>query len=153
MIESHEYQVRLTGSEPKKGYVESDEVGLPRLEVASPPEFGGPGEIWSPEHLFVASISACLMTTFRAIAGISGLEVLEYRDDASGHLQRGSDRLYRIDRVTLRPRVVIADGSKVEKAQSLLERAEEVCLISRSVSSEIEVHSTVIAATPADVQV
>lgn len=145
MIESHDYQVRLTGTHAKGGYLESDEAGLLRLEVASPPEFGGPEGTWSPEHLFVSAISACLMTTFHAIAEIADLEIVEYRDDASGHLQRGSDRLYRMDMVTLRPRVVIADESKIEKALRLLARAEEVCLISRSVSSVIDMHPTVIA--------
>lgn len=39
-----------------------------------PPEFGGPERTWSPEHLFVAAVSSCLMTTFRAIAEMSELE-------------------------------------------------------------------------------
>ena len=146
MIESHDYRIRLTGSGPKTGHLESEEDRLPILEVASPPEFGGPGETWSPEHLFVAAISSCLMTTFHAIAQISGLEVVEYRDDATGSLQRGDDRLYRIKSVILRPFVVISDDSKIEKARQLLERAEEVCLISRSVSSEVDMIPTVVAA-------
>jgi len=35
------------------------------IEVATLPEFpkGIPG-IWSPEHLFTAAVSSCLMTTF-----------------------------------------------------------------------------------------
>lgn len=76
----------------------------------------------------------------------TGLEVVEYRDDATGHLQRGDDRLYRIDSVSLRPYVVISDDSKTEKARQLLERAEEVCLISRSVSSEGDMIPIVVAA-------
>jgi organic hydroperoxide reductase OsmC/OhrA len=147
MIESHEYRLRLTGTGPKTGYLESDEV--PMLEVAAPPEFGGPGETWSPEHLFVASVSSCLMTTFYAIADISGLDILEYRDDASGHLQRGDDRRYGIDRVVLRPWVVIADESQLDWALQLLEKAEAACLISRSVLSEVDMHPTVIASSQA----
>lgn len=151
MIDSHDYQVQLTGDDPKTGYLESTEDALPRLEVASPPEFGGPKGTWSPEHLFVASISACLMTTFRAIAQVSGLEVVEYRDDAIGHLQRGDDRLYRIDRVTLRPRVVVADESAIPKAARLLEKAEKVCLVSRSVTSEIDFQPVVLASDRVDI--
>lgn len=39
------------------------------IEVATPPEFpkGIPG-MWSPEHLFTAAVSGCLMTTFLSIA-------------------------------------------------------------------------------------
>lgn len=136
MIDSHDYQVRVTGTDAKRGLLESPEDGLPPLEVASPPEFGGPESVWSPEHLFVASIAACLMTTFRSIAANSGLEVVEYRDESVGHLQRGEDGLYSIDRVTLRPVVVISSDSRPDRALRLLEKAEKVCLVSRSVRSE-----------------
>lgn len=143
MIESHDYELHLVGTGPKTGRMTAPEDGLPTLEVASPPEFGGPAEIWSPEHLFVAAVSSCLMTTFQAIAAASQLEVLEYSDDATGHLIRGDDRLYLIESVTLRPRVVIADPDRVDKAHRLLDKAENACLVSRSVSSEITMEATV----------
>lgn len=146
MIESHDYQIQLEATGPKTAMVDGREDRLPSLEIASPPEFGGPGSTWSPEHLFVASVSACLMTTFSVIAEIAGLEVLEYHDEATGRLLRGDDRLYRMDVVTLRPRVVVSDESKVDKALRLLEKAESVCLISRSVNSEIRLEATVAVA-------
>jgi len=144
MIESHEYMVNLTARTPKTGVIDSPNDSLPTLQVGSPPEFGGPGALWSPEHLFVASIASCLMTTFQAIADISGLEVLDYEDEAVGHLQRGEDRLYLIDRVLLRPTVVVGDEGDVDKAKRLLMKAEDVCLISRSVASNIEMEATVL---------
>lgn len=144
MIESHDYEVQLTGTGSKTGKIDATEDGLPTLEVASPPEFNGPEGVWSPEHLFVASISSCLMTTFRSIAAMSGVQVLDYRDDATGRLQRGDDRLYTIESVTLRPRVVIDDEAKVERTLRLLEKAEHVCLISRSVNSTVKLEPTVV---------
>ena len=137
MIESHDYDVELANTGSKTGVLAAPGDGLAAIEVASPPEFGGPAGVWSPEHLFVAALSVCLMTTFRAVAEASGLEVLDYTDASSGHLQRGEDRLYAFDRVTLRPKVVIGDESKVERTIRLLHKAESVCLVSRSVSSEI----------------
>jgi organic hydroperoxide reductase OsmC/OhrA len=146
MIESHDYQVQLNGTGPKTGILDSIEDGLPSLGVASPPQFGGPGRVWSPEHLFVASAAACLMTTFQAIAAMSNLDLVDYGDDATGHLIRGEDRRYRIERVTLRPRVVVGDPDDVEKAQGLLETAKTLCLISRSMSCDIDMEPTVEAA-------
>lgn len=127
----------------KTGVLAAPGDGLPSIEVASPPEFGGPAGVWSPEHLFVASLAVCLMTTFRAVAEASGLEILDYFDQSSGHLQRGEDRRYSFDTVTLRPRVVIDDESKVERTIRLLHKAEAACLISRSVASEILLEPTV----------
>jgi organic hydroperoxide reductase OsmC/OhrA len=77
------------------------------------------------------------MTTFQAIAANSGLTVLDYNDSATGHLIRDENRLYRMESITLRPKVVIDDETKVERALRLLNKAEAVCLISRSVDSEI----------------
>ncbi len=135
MIDSHNYTVTLQGTGPKTGTL-TDHTLEVALDIASPPEFGGPGGVWSPEHLFVASLSSCLMTTFQAIADVSGVEVLGYSDNAIGHLQRGEDRLYRMDRITLRPRIMVAQ-SQADRALRLIQKAEAVCLISRSVNSEI----------------
>lgn len=146
MIESHEYHVSVTGVDAKTGYLDSPFDGLPGLEFASPPEFGGPGRIWSPEHLFVASVAACLMTTFRAIAASSGVEVIEYTDYSMGHLQRGENGLYSIDRIVLRPTVVISSESKPDRAHRLLEKAERVCLIGRSINSETVLEPRVLQA-------
>lgn len=143
MIESHDYHVELTGTGLKTGTMASPGDALPTFEVASPPEFGGPSGVWSPEHLYVAALSSCLMTTFRSIAGASGLEVLDYSDKATGRLRRGEDRLYSIERVTLRPRVVLSDESRRDLAVRLLYKAEKVCLISRSISSEVVLEPTV----------
>ena len=141
MIDSHEYPLHLESTGLKTGMLTSDE-GLPKLDVASPPEFGGPAGTWSPEHLFVAAVSSCLMTTFRAIAEMSNLDVLDYTDDPVGHLIR-EESLFRIESVTLRPTVVIGDPATVEKAHRLLGKAERACLISRSLSAEIRLEATV----------
>ena len=146
MIESHDYDIEIVSTGVRSGVLDSEEDRLPSLYVASPPEFGGPEGVWSPEHLFVASVSSCLMTTFRAMADLSKLEIVEYTDSAIGHLQRGEDRLYSIDRITLRPKVVIASDDDLDKAEKLLKKAEEVCLISRSVKSEIFMDAQVLVA-------
>src|SRR5690606_39337696 len=106
-----DYRLELTATGYKTGRFTGDEV--PHLSVASPPEFGGPGGVWSPEHLFVASVSTCLMTTFGAIAEMSGLEVLGYSDAATERLERDEHRLFRMEAVTLRHRSVVSgtDGA------------------------------------------
>ncbi len=145
MIHSADYRVELHGSGPKSGKLESISDGLPALEVASPPEFGGPEGVWSPEHLLVASVSSCLMTTFHAMAAMSGVEVIDYQDEAVGRLERGEEGLYRIETIFLRPRVVIKDETRVDRARRLLSKAESVCLIGRSVSSETVLEPVVTA--------
>ena len=73
-MEQHHYPVDVTWESDKQGRAGSPD-GLPAVTVASPPEFGGPGGLWSPEHLFVAALASCYMTTYLAIAERSRLEV------------------------------------------------------------------------------
>lgn len=148
-MEGHDYEIDVTSTGLKTGVIGPSADNLPLLEVASPPQFGGPDEVWSPEHLFVAALSSCLMTTFRAIAEASNIEVLEYSDSATGRLVRDDKRLYAFDLVTLRPRVVVADEAHVERTLRILDKAEKACLISRSVASEIVLEPTVLAGFPA----
>ena len=143
MIESHDYVLHIEGTGPKTGIMTADEDGLPALHVSSPPEFGGPAGVWSPEHLFVAAVSSCLMTTFRTIADLSKLDIVSYSDDPVGHLVRDEDGLYRIESVTLRPQVSISDPEKTDRAIRLIEKAERACLVSRSVSAEIRLEPIV----------
>lgn len=146
MIDSHDYQVEVSGSGPKTGRLTSIGDSLPELDVASPPEFGGPGGTWSPEHLFVASVASCLMTTFRAMAEKSGVEVVSYSDESIGHLSRDEDGLFRIERVTLRPTIVISPGSRTDRAERLIHKAERVCLIGRSIETETVLEPTLSVA-------
>lgn len=146
MIDSHDYQVEVVSSGEKTGWLSATADGLPELAFASPPEFGGPAHTWSPEHLFVAAVASCLMTTFRAIAANSGVEVLDYSDESVGHLQRGADGLYSLERITLRPTIVIAEEAKLDRAERLIQKAEHVCLISRSISSEVVLEAKILQA-------
>lgn len=136
MIESREYPVNVSWTSGRAGYAESVD-GLPGLPLAAPPEFGGEEGLWTPEHLLVASVASCLMTTFLAIAELSKLEVESLEVGASGHLVRGEDRRYRFDHITVRPVVGVVGESARERALRLLAKAEEVCLITRSLSARV----------------
>lgn len=136
MNDKHEYEVRLNWLSARMGVLSS-----PALEesvsVATPPEFpGGMPGIWSPEHLFVAAISSCLMTTFLAVAEKSRLNYKQFTCSAVGSLQM-KDGVYMITDVTLKPHVVITTVDDQEKALRVLEKAEKHCLISNSVKSVI----------------
>jgi organic hydroperoxide reductase OsmC/OhrA len=51
--------------------------------------------------------------------------------------------------ITLRPHLEIADPTKVARALRLLEKAEKVCLIGRSIESEVQIEPVVDVATAA----
>lgn len=148
MIQEHDYRLELRTDGSTTGVMTAPDEGLPAMEVSSPPEFGGPKGTWSPEHLFVASVSACLMTTFQTIAANSKLETIDYADSPEGHMVRDESGLYRMSSITLRPRVTIPDPDKVDKTNRLLDKAKTACLISRSIQSEVKMEATVEVASP-----
>ena len=77
---SYRYTISVRWTGERKGALTAD--GKPPVEVATPPEFKGHEGIWSPEDLYVASVNACIMTTFLAFAGRAGLAFEEYESEA-----------------------------------------------------------------------
>ena len=142
MSEKHMYDVQLSWTSDRKGTMSSDVLN-DSIEVATPPEFpkGMPG-IWSPEHLFVASVSSCLMTTFLAIAEFSKLDYIRFNVDALGTLEK-VDGKFKMSTIELRPVIEIEDAEKEAKALRVIEKAEAACLVSNSINSEIVLKPTI----------
>lgn len=134
--EEHHYDVTLEWNEGRIGTMSSEKLDS-TLQVATPPEFpGGVEGIWSPEHLFVAAVSSCLMTSFTAVAEFSKFGFTSLKVGSFGTMSK-VDGKFVMSRVTLRPVLTISDEKYEAKAYRLLEKAEEICLISRSIKSEI----------------
>ena len=142
-MESHFYNVDINWENSRKGLLCSPELNKENsvcIEVATPPEFPkGIAGIWSPEHLFVAALSGCLMTTFLAIAENSTLEFESFSCKAKGKLEMVDGKLM-MSEVLLNPTVVIHDEQYTNKAIRILKKAEDACLISHSVKSKITMH-------------
>lgn len=86
-METHEYSVDLSWMNDRRGLLSSGVLN-DKISVATPPEFkGGMAGIWSPEHLLVAAVSSCLMTTFLAIAENFKLEYESFDCKAVGKLE------------------------------------------------------------------
>lgn len=142
----HHYHVDISWSHDRMGMMCSPELKNAShatagsdgcIEVATPPEFpkGIPG-IWSPEHLFTAAISSCLMTTFLSIAENSKLDFVSFQCSSDGKLEQ-VDGKFLMTEVLLQPRVVIRDEKDRERALRVLQKSEANCLISNSVKSKV----------------
>lgn len=121
------------------------------IEVATPPEFpkGIPG-IWSPEHLFTASVSSCLMTTFLAVAENSKLDFVSFRCSSKGKLEQ-ADGKYMMTEVLLEPVVVVKSEKDVDRAVKVLRKSEANCLISNSIKATV-VMRPLVNVEPANIQ-
>lgn len=135
-MEAHYYNVDISWKNDRKGEMSSPEL-LQNIEIATPPQFPkGIEGIWSPEHLFTAAVSSCLMTTFLAIAENSKLEFENFECKSKGKLEQVEGK-FLMTEVILEPVVTIKNESDREKAEKVLQKSEANCLISNSVKSKI----------------
>lgn len=135
-MEAHYYNVDIEWKNERKGEMSSPELSQ-KIEVATPPQFPkGMDGIWSPEHLFTAAVSSCLMTTFLAIAENSKLEFSNFECKSKGKLEQVEGK-FLMTEVILEPIVTIKNESEREKAERVLQKSEANCLISNSVRSKI----------------
>ena len=139
-MEAHYYNVEVNWNTERKGIMCSPELSKDAgscIEVATPPEFpkGIPG-IWSPEHLFTAAVSSCLMTTFLSIAENSKLAFESFSCQSKGKLEQ-VDGKFMMSEIILEPTVTITDEKDRERAERVLQKSEAACLISNSVKSKV----------------
>lgn len=119
----------------------------PPLAGAPPPEFDGPADAWSPEHLLLASLGLCLETTFDALAGRAGLNVTGWRAIVTADLDRipSGVELTRF-RVGVEIEVAAAD---VARAADVFARARRQCLVSNALRGTVDVDVDIHAAAAA----
>jgi len=141
MDNAHFYTTTVNWEKDRIGNLSSPT--LPDIKVATPPEFPkGSPNIWSPEHMFVASANICLMTTFLAIAENSKFDFKSFSSEAMGKLEK-VDGKFMISEIEFKPVVTIDDESKKDKAIRLIEKSEMACLISNSMKSKMILTPTV----------
>jgi peroxiredoxin-like protein len=142
MDNTHFYEVKLNWESDRKGLISSP-VLQSTIQVATPPEFPkGISGIWSPEHLLVAAVNSCLMTTFLAIAENSKFEFISFHSNATGKLEKIGGK-YMISEIVLLPVLIIKNDSDKEKALRALNKSETSCLISNSIKSNIVFQPTI----------
>jgi organic hydroperoxide reductase OsmC/OhrA len=105
--------------------------GVAPLRTTTPVEFGGAGELWSPETLFVAAIADCFLLTFRAVAAASRMPWISIECDASGTLDR-VERVTQFTSCRVHARLRVPAGTDEAQARRLLEKAETNCLVTNS---------------------
>lgn len=142
-MDAHLYNVNISWTKERQGEMSSPELST-TVEIATPPQFPkGVEGIWSPEHLFTSAVASCLMTTFLSIAENSKLEFTGFTCKSSGKLEQIEGK-FLMTEVILEPTVTIVNESDREKAERVLQKSEQHCLISNSIKSKITMNTTIV---------
>jgi peroxiredoxin-like protein len=140
----YEYRARAVWSSGREGQVGGE--GVPQaLDFSAPPEFQGKAGAWTPEHLLMAAVASCFITTFRAIAEYSHFEFSGLEVAAEGTLSKAEGG-FRFTKIVVHPELTVRAEQDRERGLRLLDKAERACLISRSLNAEISLEPRVTAA-------
>jgi len=141
---AHTYETRIEWTDALKGTLTAED--RPPIVAGAPPEFGGTADVWSPEHLCVAAVNACVMLTFAAIAANSKVPFRSYAASAVGTLERVDERGPVLTRITVTPRIGIGPEVDRGRVERLVAMAEKRCFVSNSLTATVTIEAEIVVA-------
>lgn len=142
-MQDYPHHYLASANAPQKGIIDVNSPGLETLETIAPPEFGGPGGVWSPETMLVGSVANCLILTFRAVARGSRFEWNSMSVEVDGKLDRVDNETQFTD-FFIKAELHVPAGSNLKKAEHIVHRSEAVCLVTNSLTGQCHLDVTVV---------
>src|SRR5438552_7190480 len=136
------YRVETSWKGGRNGLASAEGVAEPTIRFSAPVEFKGERGYWTPEHFLVAGVAACFVVTFAAMAAASKLDFLGLEMTVDGRLGKVGGRLGFAE-VVMRPTLTVATNEDQERGNHLLEKAEQGCLIARSLVCPVTMEAVV----------
>jgi peroxiredoxin-like protein len=125
----------------RSGVVASDDIPSPII-FSAPPEFQGEAHVWTPEHFLVAAVAACYVSSFSGMSDLSKFAFVSLEVEAEGIVEKEASG-WRVTEIQLRPALKIAREEDRERGTRLLEKAEQSCLIARSITARVRLAPTI----------
>ena len=136
----HQYSVVAAGT--ATGDLVTNANGLQALHVEPPPEFGGPGDLWSPESLLTAAVANCFVLTFRSVARASHVNWTIIECDVVGTLDR-IDGGVRFTDFAINARLKVPHDADTAPALQALGKAHRHCLVANSLKASVDLRSEI----------
>ena len=133
------YETSVDWKEGKTGETRCGEK--PAIEVATPPEFGGPENIWTPEDLLTSAVATCIMTSALFFFERAKINLRSYKSKATATLEKTPSGLA-ITRITIAASIELDDMEQEAAVRKAMEQAEKSCPLSISLACpvELEIH-------------
>ena len=131
------YKVDVNWTKEKEGEMLC--AGKPTIQVATPPEFGGPEGIWTPEDLLTSSIATCIMTSALFFLNRTKIELKAYKSKAVGVLEKTPKGLL-MTSIEVTASLHLADSPQEEGAKKAMEQAEKTCPLSNLLECPVKLN-------------
>jgi len=135
-----QYETTVVWKTGKEGKLHAG--GNPEIGIATPPDFGGPHNNWSPEQLLTGAVDACLMTSALYYLAKAGVGLRSYMSNATATMDKTRNGLA-FTGVSVEISMTVADESDIEKACEAVTRAEKSCPVSKALQCPVSVHADV----------
>lgn len=123
----HVYSATISRTFASRGQIEAPP--RPLLHGGPSSELDGDVASWSPEHLMLASLGLCMLTTFEAFAARDGIQLATWSASANGQVELTPEGLA-FTSIVLGIEMEIAGN--VERVERTLEDAKQYCLVLNS---------------------
>jgi organic hydroperoxide reductase OsmC/OhrA len=150
----HEYTCRIAwtgnrgdGTKTYRGYDRTWDIttpGKPTIHCSNDPLLGGDPALPNPEDLLLCALSSCHMLWYLHLASKAGIVVVGYSDQPIGVGETAENGGGRFLRATLRPRIEVAAGADLRRADAIHHQIHEYCFIARSVNFPISFDATYV---------
>lgn len=142
-MQDYPHHYIVSADAPAEGVIDVSSPGLETLPSLAPAEFGGPGDLWSPETFLIAAVADCFILTFRAVARGAKFEWNSLSCEVDGVLDR-VDKVTRFTDYHMKVVLHVPAGTDEKKAERLLHRSESVCLVTNSLTGQCHLDTTVV---------
>lgn len=134
------YETTVTWTSGKEGRLTAG--GNQEIGVATPSEFGGPQNIWSPEDLLAGAVGSCVMTTALFFMEKAGVKLLSYLSNASATMEKTREGLA-FTGVAVDVSIAVEDEGDMEKSEAALRKAETACPVSNALKCGVSLKTRV----------
>jgi len=146
MAEGHRFRVVAWWASGRTGIAKSSSAPN-AIHFTSPPAFGGLEGRWTPEDLLLCAVASCYTTTFRTLAEYSKFEYTDLQVEADGVISKRATG-YSFGEVSIHANLTISQEEERAQAIKLLNKAKELCLVSRALALEQRFEPTVQVGEP-----
>ena len=130
------YEISVVWKEGKIGSTHAG--GKPSIEIATPPEFGGPENIWTPEDLLTSAVASCILTSTLFFADRAGIQMRSYMSNATATMEK-TPRGLAFTRIDVEISITLENPAQADAMRRAVEQAEKNCPISTSLKCPVEI--------------
>lgn len=115
----------------------------PSIPLSSAPFWGGQGDRYSPQELFVSAVAGCYITTFGEFIKRMNQPVEAFKVEGRGLVERHPDGGFHFTNIYITMHILVNNEEAASKIQRAVDLTKKYCMVSRSVACVVHVTSTI----------